>query len=420
MPKPRTREEICCRWFAWRVFQVEGGIFYADGRLNEINAGRHSLGTRSREEARQLIAALDEAMAVKHGLLAPAAVRPGSGTLLELASGVRHYLNDRGKLQALGGVKPGTLKRYRAVFDKFVVFAKNRHVQHWQHVTTQIVEAYGSHLDSQGYEFRSLYLELTCVAQIVKHLINRGLLSEQNRLNLQLAKPSEQSDRHCYSETEVRAMVSWCRARSELQWLGQLIMTLALTGMRIGEAVQLTWEDVSLTDGIIDVRDDSRGARKRSNTAKTTKTGKSRRIPMHSDLRGVLAELQAGCNGRRSVFVGPRGGSLKPDTVRNILRRDVIHPVAAQLYPGQQHAPILQGCVHSSRHHFCTAAYRAGLSERDILDLMGHASSAITRRYRHVQAEDHRIVIAKMNTLITLPATESAVSDQINKETAES
>ena len=53
--------------FVWLLDQ-RNGVYYADGRSNRINVGRHSLGTRDRAEAATALERLDLYQAVAHGL----------------------------------------------------------------------------------------------------------------------------------------------------------------------------------------------------------------------------------------------------------------------------------------------------------------------------------------------------------------
>ena len=66
MPKPRKYELIQCMHFKWRLLR-RNGVFYADGRSNQQNAGRHSLNTCDRDEARGLLPKLDNCRAVDLG-----------------------------------------------------------------------------------------------------------------------------------------------------------------------------------------------------------------------------------------------------------------------------------------------------------------------------------------------------------------
>ncbi len=68
MPKKPKYELVRCNYFAWRLSRRKG-VWYADGRTNVINVGRHTLSTRDRAEALKALAELDEACAIKFGLV---------------------------------------------------------------------------------------------------------------------------------------------------------------------------------------------------------------------------------------------------------------------------------------------------------------------------------------------------------------
>jgi hypothetical protein len=90
MPKPRKNEKVCCPYFAWRL-SCRQGVWYADGRSNTPDAGRHSLGTFDREEALRLLPQLDQARAEALGLAAASTLATTASRPLSLAEGRRLY-----------------------------------------------------------------------------------------------------------------------------------------------------------------------------------------------------------------------------------------------------------------------------------------------------------------------------------------
>src|SRR5579871_599206 len=52
------------------------------------------------------------------------------------------------------------------------------------------------------------------------------------------------SDTYCYAVTEVNAMIDHCRQRQELEWMGDVILFLTCTGLRIGELASLRPSDI--------------------------------------------------------------------------------------------------------------------------------------------------------------------------------
>src|SRR4051812_35750499 len=121
MPRARTKELITCRYFTWRL-GCRDGVYYADGRSNPVNAGRHSLGTREYEAARRALDRLDAVRAVVLGR-AGADVLAVDADQLSLDEGRKLYEDHIRRPRVVGGARPTSAKRYRAVFDKFVRFA---------------------------------------------------------------------------------------------------------------------------------------------------------------------------------------------------------------------------------------------------------------------------------------------------------
>lgn len=88
---------------------------------------------------------------------------------------------------------------------------------------------------------------------------------------------------------------------------------------------------------------------------------------------------------------GPRGGRLKPDTVRNILVRDVIDKLTPRFpkkFVGQR--SFEDGRLHSLRHYFCSVCANTGIPERIVMEWLGHADSEMVRHYYHLNDEESR------------------------------
>lgn len=132
---------------------------------------------------------------------------------------------------------------------------------------------------------------------------------------------------------------------------------LSVAGLRIGETLALTVDDVDLDEGIL--------------TLRSTKFGKSRLVPLHATSVAVLADYRR----RRDHFMAGRAAShWFVDTQGNHLSYDsvraVFHRLTATL-PGQsgRRRPRL----HDLRHHF--------------------ALSTVARWYREEQDVERRLPI---------------------------
>ena len=125
------------------------------------------------------------------------------------------------------------------------------------------------------------------------------------------------------------------------------------------------------------------------NRASKGKTG-GRTIPMHPDVQAALVTLQTwrgdAAGPDRPVIFSERGGGLSPATVRLWFHR---------LYTSLK----MDGCSsHSGRRTFITRAARkvsqVGGSLRDVQELAGHTSLAMTQRYIEGDTEAKRKLVA--------------------------
>ncbi|MFO0811585.1 MAG: site-specific integrase [Gemmatales bacterium] len=385
MPKPRKKELIQCQYFRWKLGKRHG-VYQADGRTgNQINLGRHSLGTKVINEASDALKALDVRMAYEAGIITKEALQEQrENTDLALVEGWRLYREHVSRPRMTGGAKPVSTKRYRAVFDKLIPFLTTRRVTSWHQVTSQHLNAYCSWLEDSDYAQRTQYLELTTIKQCIRWLVKEGHIPADCKVDITLRKPRG-SDTYCWTPEQVNAMVCHCLGDKSLKWLGQVMIALATTGLRISELASLRWSDIA--NGQVNLADESARARgSSSGPRRETKSGRSRSFPIHPDLQAVLGEVVRGRDGM--IFHGPKGGRLKPDTLRNIMIRCVLRPLEKRFPSSPGTIGFKNGRLHSFRHYFCSVCANSGVPELMVKEWLGHADSEMVRHYYHVNQRE--------------------------------
>lgn len=155
---------------------------------------------------------------------------------------------------------------------------------------------------------------------------------------------------------------------------------LAVTGMRIGEAVGLTWENLDLGDEPrVKVREQVyRGKRKRLKS----KDGK-RDIPLSGSMAAKLLahRRDAYTAPTAPVFATATGSELDPHNVR----RTVLRPVAINLgyyevvegKDGKPHERTTLG-FHAFRHTCASMLFAKGRNVKQVQRWLGHAKASIT------------------------------------------
>jgi integrase len=168
---------------------------------------------------------------------------------------------------------------------------------------------------------------------------------------------------YLYTTGEILALMAAAGAlRGELRQATYrtLIGLLAVTGMRVGEAIRLERNDVDLKDGVLTVRD--------------TKFGKSRDLPVHpSTIRALRSYLrlrdrllpEPACD---AALLSPAGTRLLycnvHSTFRELRRRAGLAP----------RSPACRPRIHDIRHTFAVQTllgwYRAGVEVQPRLPLL--------------------------------------------------
>jgi integrase len=181
-----------------------------------------------------------------------------------------------------------------------------------------------------------------------------------------------------------------------------LIGLIAVTGMRVGEAVRLDRDDVELEQGLLTIRN--------------SKYGKSRQIPVHPSTVEALAGYAARRDARRHRRDGrrhhhpPSGASFFTSTTGTRLLRDNVSTV----FPRLVHDAGLAGSgrdrparLHDLRHSFAVNTligwYRQGLNVEQRLPLLstylGHVAPRSTYWYLSAVPELLELIADRLDAI---------------------
>lgn len=393
MPARKKHSQVNCQYFRWRLFQ-RSGVWYADGRFENLNLGKHSLGTRDRQEAEANLRKLDYVKAIQHGLARDTGVDPDNR--LKITRGWQLYLEWCERPEVMGGVSRKTLNKYRQSGELHKEFCADRSIRHWNDFGKRELETYGRYL-SPRYSARSLYFELTEIKTVVNWLIDEKHLPQDAKFRFRLSKP-EGCDQYCYTREQVQAMLALCDEQPALKWLGNIIRVLACTGLRIGELAGLRWTDIDLESNVIRLTDE-RASKRRSDlgTARRTKGRRSRTIPLHSEVKSLLSDLFRQKHGH--VLTGPKGGKIKEDRIRERFVEQVINLLSTRYPTPDGEIGFKDARFHSFRHFFVSQAFVSGATEAEIMEWVGHRDSSTVSIYRHLANEDAQRRMQRINFL---------------------
>jgi integrase len=161
------------------------------------------------------------------------------------------------------------------------------------------------------------------------------------------------------------------KTMSDVKHYYPLFLTLARTGLRLGEAAAIEIGDVDLDRGIIRV---NKSYDFKHKTTASTKTGEGREVDVSDQLAGALRLVVATRReelfqspGRPLLFVSPEGEALHAENTRRAFRRAL----------GKAKLP-LHFSPHCMRHSFASLLLQQGESIAYVRRMLGHSSVRLT------------------------------------------
>lgn len=411
MPKKESAgETIRCRYFRWRLRKVEG-VWKADGRSNRPKIGRLSLRTRNFEIALKRLTDLDVFWAVKKGLAPRDLLAKSERNSIGIREGCAKFLEHCGRDPMLGGLKPRSFKKYKGELEKFRTFSQGKNVTDWSEVSDSLLDKYWTYLEQTlNNRPKTICTAIGILKQTNKWLIEEDLLDSAFLLKRKVKK-AQGTKHYCWQPNEVQAILELARQDRTLAWLWPVLMTLAYTGIRIGEARQLRWSDVDLNNKLLHIVDES-GQKHGQSAIRQTKSGKSRTIPLRDELVTVLRSMERqGPN----VFHSSTGEPLSDTTTREALKRDLLKPLAHRFPSEEGRKGFADGVLHSFRHYFCSMCAASGnVSEFTLREWMGHSDSEMVRHYFHLHNSQAHQQMAQVNFSNSIPAMGNQPNPELN------
>lgn len=218
----------------------------------------------------------------------------------------------------------------------------------------------------------SINKTIRLLAAILEQAVEYGYLDRNPaRGRKRLLKESKPSRSYLQPE-QVAALLSAARELDEASHNGihrrrALLATLALAGLRISEALDLRWRDVSLDN-------------RRLQVASSKTDAGIREVDLTPALRDLLAEHRAGSSFTKPtdfVFATREGHRDNPSNVRNRLLATAVEQANAALC-AEGREPIGAVTPHSLRRTFISLLLAAGADVPYVMAQAGHTDPKMT------------------------------------------
>lgn len=353
--------------------------------LARLTATPDSTSAVSQADAGELMeAGLKLIQSAKGGTLGEAAARDFCNRVLK-ASGAGSELKGETVKEFFAnwvagkeiGAARDTFLRYRNTVDLFLKNLDKRADLPLSAVGARDIEA-----------FRDARLKTVGTSTVSDDLkILRSAFNRARRQGTIFTNPSEAVDipkretqaREPFTSSEVAALVT----EAPKEWKTVILLGF-FAGLRLGDAVRITWDAVDFTKGLL--------------TFRAQKTKRRESLPIHPVLSTHLESI-----------AGDKGGPLSPRLAKlsipgrsglsrqflDIVDAAGLGAVAGEKLPGKRRRFTAKS-FHSLRHGFVSAMANQGVSKELRMKLAGHTSEDIASGYTHHEAEILRAAVGSI------------------------
>ena len=273
--------------------------------------------------------------------------------------------------------KPSTIRSYNGILKLYLVprFESVR----LDGINRDAIKAMFVDLSEQGLSRNTLKNVLIVIRTILNGAIEDGIISANpaGKLGKFIPRDGDHFEVSPLTREELERFLAAALEICPEQY--SLFLTLARTGMRLGEVLGLRWGDIQFGE---DGNDKNRFVYVRRNWVEgqfgKPKSGKERRVDLSRQLRAVLIEQRDRCMldaylaGRSSivdelVFPSKAGTPLDGGNV-----------YARYFLPAIGKAGLRHFRIHDLRHTYASLLIQAGASLPYVRDQLGHSSIQVT------------------------------------------
>ena len=213
---------------------------------------------------------------------------------------------------------------------------------------------------------------VSVLKQVLRLAITLEFVDKEYCSNLKMPS-SEEKEISVFTKKERQVIESFCLNNKKRNYIG--IVICLYTGIRLGELLALTWDDIDFNSNLLTINKTSYSAKVDGKTqiiVDKPKTKKSNRvIPLPNQLVKLLKVIKKESNSKYVITTrnsGMVGNRSYQRTFKFILKK----------------VNVPYRNFHSLRHTFATNAIELGMDVKTLAEILGHTNAMITlNRYSH-------------------------------------
>lgn len=254
-------------------------------------------------------------------------------------------------------------------------------------VTAQGIQAFLADLGKQGFSRRSVQMH----RDILNMIYNNAIVEYGLRFNPCGAVTVPRNLPTSKRELPADAAINAVRAGGD-QPFGLFALVCLYTGLRRGEALALSYEDIDRKAGLIHVTKAVEFIGNNPHIKPPKTQAGIRDVPLLTPLAVQLPDKKSG-------LLFPRADG-QPLTKTQYRKRWIKYCEAIGY----------EITAHQLRHGYATILYEAGIQDKDAQELLGHSSIAVTRDvYTHIRQAQKDATVKKLNKYLTTKKKKSVV-----------
>ena len=251
-------------------------------------------------------------------------------------------------------------------------------------------------LNSQGFSYSTIKKAYEAISGCIKQyrIKNASVFNPCEGISLPINKQKETSSIIFFNDEQMKKIKDEATRKHgndcPVYRLGDAIVLLMYSGMRIGELLALTWDDIDFTNKTISISKNAVVVKEKIDgvnrynlkTQNNTKTVSGQRIiPMTQNAYDSLKNIYEIKGDKQYVMSSKNNRQITP---RNINR--MFHSILTQT--GIAKSPNELCGVHALRHTFASMLFKNGCDVKVVSELLGHSDTKITENiYIHVIQE---------------------------------
>lgn len=253
-----------------------------------------------------------------------------------------------------------------------------------QNFLTELLKI-GNKLNGRGLSTSTVNLIITIVQNSLKTAFRIGIINEYTADRIKRPKLKE-SEVSCFNLIEQRKIEQAILSDKRDKMFG--ILLCLYMGLRIGELLALTWDDIDFISGFISVNKTCYDGKNNCRLVFEPKTKSSKRtIPIPKQLISILKLKK---QKSKSKYVIEENGKM-------VIIRSYQRSFALLL----KKLNIEHRGFHSLRHTFATRALESGMDVKTLSEILGHKNATITlNRYAHSLMEHKQEMMNKLGKML--------------------